>query len=266
MERITKFKHKDICYTDSGSGDVLVLLHGFIESKEIWKDFEKALSKYFRVITVDLPGHGKSASIKEVHTMALMADAVKAVLDGLKIKKVVMIGHSMGGYVTAAFAEKHNKQLKGFGFFHSHALADDEQGIENRKRAIKAIENNHTGFVTQFIPDLFAEENQKRLKNQIEVLKTRASQMKKEDIIAAMKGMMKRESGLNSLANSKVPVLFIIGQKDPRTPYEKVMAQCSLAQHCELLLLGKTAHMGYLEAYEQTMIKVKHFTMSCYEL
>ena len=109
-----KFQKKNIFYTDEGTGKVVVLLHGFTESQKIWKNFAKKLSAKYRVITIDLPGHGKSESPGAVHSMELMANVVFAVLKKLKAGKCMMIGHSMGGYVTLAFAEKYPKKLKGF--------------------------------------------------------------------------------------------------------------------------------------------------------
>ena len=70
-----EFQNKQIHYTDTGKGETLVLLHGFLESKEIWTNFIPEFSKYGRIITIDLPGHGKSECIEEVHTMELMAQA-----------------------------------------------------------------------------------------------------------------------------------------------------------------------------------------------
>ena len=84
----------------------------------------------------DYPGHGKSSLIAEIHTMEIMAESVKEVLDFLKIDSCVMIGHSMGGYVTLAFADQNPGLLKGFGLFHSSAAADTDEGTKNRERAI----------------------------------------------------------------------------------------------------------------------------------
>ena len=83
----------------SSNGPCIVLLHGFLESLCIWDEFVNELSKDFKVLTIDLPGHGKTENFSEVHTMEFMAETVKAVLEHLKIEKCVLIGHSMGGYV-----------------------------------------------------------------------------------------------------------------------------------------------------------------------
>lgn len=100
-----KFKNGDIHFSDTGKGRVVVLLHGFLGSHEIWEQTISNLSKSYRVIAIDLPGHGGSDNFGYVHTMDLLAKSVKAVLDHLHLKKYVLVGHSMGGYAALAFAD-----------------------------------------------------------------------------------------------------------------------------------------------------------------
>ena len=97
------FKSSQIFYTDRGQGNTIVLLHGYLETNHIWDGFADELAKNFRVLSIDIPGHGKSGKISEIHTMDLMAEAVDTVIKNLEIDKVFVIGHSMGGYVTLAY-------------------------------------------------------------------------------------------------------------------------------------------------------------------
>ena len=155
MEKQIKFQNKKINFTDEGSGNPLVLLHGFLGSLEIWKVFSTELSKKYRVICIDLPGHGKTDNFWGIHPMEFIAETVKAVLDELKIEKCVMTGHSMGGYAALSFAEKYPELLQGLCLFHSHAMPDTPEAKINRERAIKAVSLNRKGFINQFIPELF---------------------------------------------------------------------------------------------------------------
>lgn len=259
MEQTIIFNESPVNYTITGKGPTLVLLHGFTESLDIWTHFANELSSDFRVICIDLPGHGKSACIGEVHTMELMAECVKYILDKQQINECVMIGHSMGGYVTLAFAEKYSNMLKGIGLFHSSAMPDTPEGKLNRARAIEFINSNHIGFIGSFIPDLFAPENRERLKNEIEQLVVVARQMSKESIIASQKGMMERKDQRELLKTLDIPFLFIAGKKDSRVPFEKVLEQIALPKDCVSLFLENIAHMGYLEAPEKTLYAIKCF-------
>ena len=107
------FKFGKIAFTVNGKGRAVVLLHGFLGSSQTWELMTEALSKNFKVICIDLPGHGQSECFGYTHSMELMAQSVKAVMDTLRLKKYVIIGHSMGGYTGLAFAELYPDFLRG---------------------------------------------------------------------------------------------------------------------------------------------------------
>ena len=257
-----KFQKKNIFFTDEGKGKAIVLLHGFTESSKIWTGFASKLTGKYRVITIDLPGHGKSGRVASIHTMELMADVVCAVLKKAGIGKSVMIGHSMGGYVALAFAEKYPKMLKGFGLFHSHCFADSMEDIANRKRTIAIVDKDKFSFVAQFIPGLFPMEVHKQFAKQIERLVQRASKMDKESVIAALEGMKSRKDQTALLKETTLPVLFILGLKDSRAPITKLWEMISLPAISHTLLLKECGHMGYIEAPEETFGALLNFAKS----
>ncbi len=253
-------------YKDEGSGPVLVLLHGFTENMGIWDDFTRQLKKVFRVVRIDLPGHGKSPVLGKIHTMEMMAEEVKAVLTALKIRKCVMIGHSMGGYVTLSFASKYSTMLRGFGLFHSQAEADTKEAKTNRDRTIEVIRKNRMNFLNQFIPELFTPHHRETFHEQILKIQSEAEHISPESLIAALEGMKRRSTRTEVLTEARVPVLFIAGKLDGKISFNQVMQQAMLSTHSEVVVLGNTAHMGFLEARDITLLAVKNFTESCYLL
>lgn len=260
-----KYKNKNIHFNDTGKGDVIVLLHGFLENSNIWDLFVKKLSTKYRLVTIDLPGHGKTDDFEITHTMDFMAECVKQVLDNLNINKCVMIGHSMGGYVSLSFADKYKEYLKGIGLFHSHASGDNEQTTLNRERTIAIVKLNHQGYINNFIPDLFTDENKEKYKSKINEHKKAASLMTKESIISALEGMKQRTSKLDILINIDVPVLFIIGKKDTRFPFNKSIAETMLPKHSEVSIFDDVAHMGFIEAQEETIKSIECFAYKAFE-
>nr|MBF6607516.1 alpha/beta hydrolase [Flavobacterium sp.] len=140
-------KQTRIAYSISGQGTALVLLHGFLENRWMWDYFVQQFAKKYRVITVDLLGHGESESRGYVHSMEDNADVVHAVLSELRIRKCIIAGHSMGGYVALAFAELYPDLMKGLMLLNSTSRADSDEKKTNRDRAIKAVKQNHTNFV-----------------------------------------------------------------------------------------------------------------------
>lgn len=259
MKNFIEFKEKKLYFRVSGDGPVIVLLHGFLESGEVWKNFTRRLGKSFRVITIDLPGHGISENFGPVTSMDITAEAVHVVLHSLDISKCIMVGHSMGGYVTLAFAGKYPRMLKGFVLFHSHAAADSVETRITRQRTIALVQKDHQGFIKNFIPDLFDPANVKKFGKEIKQLKELANETPKAGIIAALEGMKNRPDRQHVLVQTKVPVLFIIGKNDLKIPMEIIVPQTLLPEHSEVLLLDHMGHMGFIEASDATFMVLKGF-------
>lgn len=252
-----------IGYTDEGQGNALVLLHGFTESRAIWDDFVGRLKNSFRVIAVDLPGHGESDSLGDIHTMEEMAAVLKAVLDHLSVGRCVVIGHSMGGYTALAFASVWPEMVAGLGLFHSTAAADSEEARQARDKAIAVIRQDRKGFLFQFIPSLFASDNRERLKPLIDSLVEAASGMTAQSIIAAQEGMKLRHDGRQVIGEANFPVLFIAGKQDVRIPIEGILPQIALPRRSYSLILDDVGHMGWAEAPEATMAMIRMFVQAC---
>ena len=236
-----------------------MLLHGFLESLTIWESFGQELERDFHVITIDLPGHGLSEMLADVHPMELMADMVHDVLTLNRVSRCMMLGHSMGGYATLAFAARYPEMLAGICLFHSGALADTDEAKANRNRTIEIVKKHRHQFISQFIPELFALENREPLAEEITRLQHDARHITAEAIVAALEGMKQRPTHLETLVNATFPVLFVGGKQDSRIPIDKLLAQSVLPRHSEVLLLDGCGHMGHLEAPTTTLRAVKHF-------
>lgn len=260
------FRETPVHYRRSGTGPWLIFLHGFMESLEIWNDLTSELEKEFSILSVDLPGHGRSGLIGEVHSMSEMADAVIAVADDIGIEQFVVCGHSMGGYVALDLASRYSSRIKGLVLFHSHAAPDDDKAKENRGRMINVVMQDHSSFIHQFIPDLFAEENRERLAEKIQIMRNRAASTSAKSIVASLEGMRLRTGSLDFLIETEIPLYFVIGRSDSRMPYNKVIAQAMMARNVQVMLLDKVGHMGFLEAPEKIFPALRDFFRRTYLL
>ncbi|WP_114783851.1 alpha/beta fold hydrolase [Botryobacter ruber] len=254
-------------YSDSGSGNVLVFLHGFCESKEVWADeFLKPLQQKFRTIALDLPGFGDNTQNISNYSMESMADDVKKQLDALGVQKCLLVGHSMGGYVSMAFAEKYGSMLDGLCLFHSSALPDTEEKKENRTKTIAFVEQHGVdAFINPFIEPLFYEGNRSRLRQEIELMKRIGKQTPKESITGALAAMRDRPDRTQVLRQIGCPVLFIVGKEDGAVPLEKVLEQCHLPDRSFVFFLSETGHMGMFEHTSETRKAVEKFAETIYE-
>lgn len=242
---ITLFEGKKIHFTETGKGETLVLLHGFLESKEIWSDFIPEFSKYGRIITIDLPGHGQSECIAEVHSMEMMAEVVKNVLDKLDVEKANFIGHSMGGYVTLAFLEANPERVNELMLLNSTPEEDSEEKKTNRDRALEVVRKNKKAFVSMAISNLLTPEHEKEFSEEVAELKKRAMKFPTEGITAALKGMKIRTNRMEALKKHPGPKIIVSGAEDQLID---LMTIRSIARQCEtshIVLPG--GHLTYLE-------------------
>jgi pimeloyl-ACP methyl ester carboxylesterase len=254
------FKGGRIHFTDSGRGEAIVLLHGYLESSEIWDGFASELSLQFRIISVDLPGHGLSDVYGEVHTMEFMADVLEELIDYLGLNKVFMTGHSLGGYVTLAFLGLYSERLNGYCLFHSQPFADTPEAIEKRKREIDIVK---MGKKNLMYPDnvtrMFAPSNLEKFEIELQRSKDIASHIPGEGIIAVLNGMMMRPSRLSFMEEGKVPCLWILGTMDNYIPCEVIQSKVKLSANAEIVVLKNSGHMGFVEEEELSVKIVSEF-------
>lgn len=254
---ILEYKGIDIFYTDKGKGRAVVLLHGFLESSNIWKKFIPKLSKKNRVITIDLLGHGKTGCLGYIHSMELMAEAVEAVLKHLRIRKSTFIGHSMGGYVALAYAEKNPDNLKGLCLLNSTASADTPEKKLNRDRGIQAVKQNHKTFIRIAIANLFSIKSQKKFAKDIDALIEDCLKTPLQGIVAALEGMKIRNDREVLLHFSPYKKLMIIGEKDPALNLESLISQTEGSEVKVAKFDG--GHMSFIENKKECIDTIVHF-------
>ena len=243
-----------------GSGKVLVFLHGFCESKEIWDTFTQPLVDQYRVVAIDLPGFGKNTAPRPTYTMEEAATYVYKVLKELEIDKCVLVGHSMGGYTALAFAEKYNKMLSGLCLFHSSALPDSKDKKAIRTKTIKFITKNGLSvYMDAFVAPLFSPANRKFYSKEIKMLTNIGKNTPQEAVIGAVKGMRDRKKRIKVLKDARYPVLFIAGKDDQAVTLEQTLEQCHLPANATTLFLAKTGHMGMFEKPLETRTALRHF-------
>lgn len=256
MSAFVNYKNTPIHYTETGKGTAIVLLHGFLENISMWKSLETLLATKYRVICVDLLGHGKSENLGYVHTMSEMAESVKAVLDELNVRRSFFVGHSMGGYVALAFADLYPDNVKGLILLNSTARPDSEQKKIGRDRAIAVVKENHKSFIRTSIPMLFRSKCRKIYAEQIAEVKKEALATSRQGIIAALEGMKLRSDREVLLHFGPYPSMIILGKKDPVLNYDDLIAQTHGA-NTEVVEL-ENGHMSLIEdkkAAEQAILE-----------
>lgn len=241
---MNKTKNSKLSYIDTGKGNkTLLFIHGFCGSHEYWSDIIAELKDEYRVVAVDLRGHGASEEIGKTFSIEDMAADIASFLEDLKIGQVYMFGHSLGGYVTLAFAERFPGKLSGFSLIHSTAFPDDEAGKEGRLKSVEKIEmDGIPAFIDGLVPKLFAHSDDPNIEHTKEIgYKTSES-----GAIGSLHAMRNRTDRNHVLKDTKLPVLLVAGEQDKVIPAEKTFSV--KGSHINEVILEGSGHMGMLEA------------------
>jgi pimeloyl-ACP methyl ester carboxylesterase len=239
------YKNTKISYSDTGKGNAIVLLHGFLENQTMWQDLVPEWSKKNRIISIDLLGHGETECLGYVHSMEDNADVVQAVLSKLRIRKATFVGHSMGGYVALAYGELYPENVRGLILMNSTSKADSDERKANRNRAIKAVKKDYTTFIRLSIANLFSPDNRERLIDEIEKVKTEALKTPLQGVVASLEGMKIRKDREVLLHLTPYPKMLILGKNDPVLNYEDSLDQIEDA--AVKLVTFPDGHMSHIE-------------------
>ena len=250
-----------IYYEEHGEGSVLILLHGFCESHEIWEELVPDLSKHFRVISLDLPGFGKSPILKPPLTIREVGSSVIEFIEFLHVQKCVVIGHSLGGYVALAIAEQRPDLVQGLCLFHSTAQGDSEEKKLNRNK-VMAFVNEHgvRPFIETFVPGLFFQKNH----GNIEKVHKIASKTSEKAFLAYSHAMRDRPDMTGFLKSFPNPILLIVGEKDSIISTFALQDQLKLIRNGKLIIMAETGHMGMFEDAKESIRQLKDFSKSCF--
>lgn len=237
----------------------VVLLHGFCESNEIWGVFANLVAQKFQVIIPDLPGFGKSELPKDV-SIDGVASIMWQWLDQMKIKNPVLIGHSLGGYVTLAMASQRPDDVAGFSLFHSTAKPDTEEKKKNRDKTIAFVKKNGVApFIETYVPGLFFRKDSPSI-SEVSAIGNNTSA---DTLVAYTAAMRDRADRRKLLGEYIKPVLMIAGEKDEVIPLDTLMDQIIMLEKGRLSILSDTGHMGMLESTNRSVEIVTQFVTSC---
>jgi pimeloyl-ACP methyl ester carboxylesterase len=262
IQKQINIQGKQIFYRIIGSGNPVVLIHGFGEDSTVWNKQIESLKNKFQFIVPDLPGSGKSEMIDDMSVEG-MAWVIKQIIDiELELSKITIIGHSMGGYITLAFADKYAEYLSAFGLFHSTAYADNEEKKSVRRKGIEFInESGAFEFLKKAVPNLFSPNSKKQFPGLIEGFISSLRNFSPKALVSYYEAMIQRPDRSAVLKNASVPVLFIMGEFDNAVPLQDGLEQCHLPEKSYIHILHQSGHMGMLEEPDTSRRMLENFLL-----
>jgi pimeloyl-ACP methyl ester carboxylesterase len=265
MQKRIYHRDRKLSYQIFGEGPVVVLLHGFGENSSVWTSQFHAFPG-FKLIIPDLPGSGESEVIEDM-SMDGMAESVHVILQKEETRNSIILGHSMGGYITLALVELYGELVAGFGLIHSTAFADSEEKKEIRQKGIQFIKSyGSSSFLRTTIPNLYSHETGEKNKALILQHIERSKSFSDSVLIAYYHSMMTRPDRSALLKNTKKPVIFIFGCHDAAIHLEEGLKQSHMPQLSYIHILEHSGHMGMQEEAEKTNIFLLQFFTDAFNL
>lgn len=265
-KQISNKVSKTLSYKTIGEGLAVILIHGFPLDGKMWQEISPNLAKNVRLIIPDLPGVGGSSLNCEPSelTMDLLAECIYDICVAESIQKVVLVGHSMGGYIALAFTAQFPKMLAGLSLVHSTAFADAPEKIDLRKKSIQIISKGGKKiFLQQMFPTLFDESFKANNAERLEQLIAQSLNVKEESLVAFYHAIMNREDRTSILKAAKFPVQWIIGKGDHLVPSMIALQQSRFSMVTFVSLFSDCGHMSMLEQPEKLSIELKDFFNYC---
>lgn len=263
MRSVFHYQQTPIHYSLQGKGPSVLLLHGFGETAAVWDETVAALKNEYQILVPDIPGSGDTEMIGDM-SMEGLAEVLRALTKELGWTDFTLIGHSMGGYVSLAFAEKYPNQLRGLGLFHSTAFADSEEKIANRKKGIEFIQTHGAlAFLKNTIPNLFAPQTREKNPEIPARLIALADNFSGEALVSYYESMIRRPDRSILLSKLSIPVLIVMGEHDQAVPLADALQLCKLPKKAYIHTLTKSGHMGMWEEPERSHQLLREFLKDC---
>lgn len=250
MDKFIRVNNVPVRYSTFGKGQkIVLLLHGYLETMEVWEEFGGQLGKSYKVVALDLPGSGWSGYEGDVVSIDFMADAAVGVLKDAKVEKVTVVGHSMGGYVAISIAQKHPDMVENLILLHSTPNADSDEKKEARKREIELVKEGKKEVLAKINPaGGFAKCNIKKCEDSIEELYETVVISDDNAIIATLKGLANREDKNDIFAALPMNKVMIFGDDDNYIPIDAAKAlEAKFSQSVKTYYIEKAGHMSYVE-------------------
>ena len=245
---LAKINGTHIAYSDKGTGTALVFLHAFPLNRTMWAPQEAHLSRRFRVVTVDLRGHGESDAPLWHSSLEQYAGDVNGLLDHLAIQQAVLIGLSMGGYVSFAFYRKYARRVQALVLADTRAAADSAEARTGRFNLVQTAYRKGAGAVAEImLPKLLGATSMAERPGIVRQVRHMIETCEVSGIVVESIAMAERPDSMPLLSLITCPTLVIVGEEDDTTPPSEARFLAQGIPGARLSIIPGAGHISNLE-------------------
>jgi len=252
----------ELCYCENGPelGPTLIFIHGFPFNQTMWHNQVVALQKNYRVLTYDLRGFGSSSAGEDEFSIDLFAEDLICFMDALQIKKAIICGLSIGGYIAMNAIEKYLNRFEALILCDTQCIFDTPEVKENRFLAIEVIQNKGIEkFANDTIKMLFAKESYFTKVSEINTIRQMIFSNSKEVIINTLMALANRKETCSKLQHVQIPVLILVGSEDRLTPTDAAAYMNAKLFDSKMIVIEQSGHLSNIENPEQFNNELKKF-------
>lgn len=248
---------QDLYVEDRGAGEAVLFVHAFPFDGRIWEHQRDALAASYRVLVPDLRGFGRSRGLKAPQSLDAHADDLAALLDRASLSRATLVGLSMGGYISLAFARRYPERLARLVLADTRATPDSPEARARRERDMDlVVREGVSALVDALLPRLLAPGADRALISRVRDI---AASQSREAVLAALVAMRDRPDSTPVLASLHVPLLVLVGAHDVLTPPEEARAMASVAPRARVVEIPGAGHLSSLEAPEAFTAALESF-------
>ena len=236
-----------IGYDDTGEGTPVVFLHAFPLNRTMWAPQTSALAADWRCIPIDVRGFGESAAVGPF-TIDRYADDVAGLLDELGVRRAVVVGLSMGGYIAFALWRRHANRVRALVLADTRAGADSPEARERRQEMMTLAEHDGPGAVAdRQLVGLLGKSTRERRPDIVSAVRAIAASATVVGLIGGLEAMLGRPDSTPTLASLTVPTLIVVGDEDVITPAKEARAMHAAIPGSRIELLSSAGHLSSVE-------------------
>lgn len=246
---ITLVNSVEIGYDDVGAatGVPVLFIHAFPLNRTMWAPQVSAMVDRCRCIAADLRGFGDSRR-QPPYTMEQYATDLAALLDHLNVEKVVLVGCSMGGYVSFEFWRRYRDRVRAMVLVDTRATADSAEAMQRRHQQIELVRTEgSTAIANAQIASMVGKTTREKQPDTYDAVHRMMAQAPVDGLAGALDAMMKRADSTADLSQIDVPTLVVVGEEDAITPVKEARAMQEKISGSSLEVIASAGHLSCLE-------------------